>query len=487
MLNPIYLTVAATLLHITVVGTIFFRVVMRKPSVGVSLAWMILVGTIPAVGAVFYLLVGERRVGQRRVRRIEEMRMDYARLAEAVIDKGLTQVDWTQHPAGAQGMDRLGTSLAGLPTVAGSTGKLLTDSDAILQGIAQDIEAAKHSVLMEFYIWNAGGLADDVVEALIRAAERGVSCRVLVDAIGARPWWRTDQPERLRTSGVKVQAACPAGIFRALFSRNDLRLHRKVVVVDGEVAWTGSMNLVDPKFFKQDSDVGQWVDAMLRVEGSVIAPLAMTMISDWMLETDETLEEIVECANLRTVQSKGNQDIQVVPSGPVGTADAALQMLLALINAAQDELVLTTPYFVPDESIVRALRGAAGRGVAVHLVLPERVDSVLTRYASRSYYQELLEVGIYIHLFRGGLLHTKSVTADRAISMFGTVNIDMRSLWLNYEVSLYVYGETFGQHLRYVQEGYIADSDLVDLDEWGSRSLLQKMIENTLRLMSPVL
>ena len=200
------------------------------------------------------------------------------------------------------------------------------------------------------------------------------------------------------------------------------------------------MNLVDPRFFKQDAHVGQWVDAMVRLQGAAVVPLAMTMIGDWMIETAESVELVLRSMPLREVADQGNVDVQVIPSGPGEGADGLLQMLLAVINSARQELVLTTPYFVPDESLLRALRGAAVRGVRVDMILPEKVDSLLTRYASRSYYSDLLEAGVRIHLYRNGLLHTKSITADQRISMFGTVNLDMRSLWLNYEVALFVYG-----------------------------------------------
>jgi cardiolipin synthase len=136
---------------------------------------------------------------------------------------------------------------------------------------------------------------------------------------------------------------------------------------------------------------------------------------------------------------------------------------------------------------MRALRGAAGRGVNVHLILPKRIDSVLARYASRSYFDELMQVGVHIHLYHKGLLHTKSATADRSISMFGTVNLDMRSLWLNYEVSLFVYGNTFGEHLFALQKGYADDSELIDPEVWSRRPLYGRLLENTLRLLSPVL
>jgi cardiolipin synthase len=473
--------------HIATCGVIGYRVIMRKPAVGVALAWLLMVVSVPLLGAVFYLLVGERRVGLRRARRIADLQSDYELLADRFVEDATTKVDWSDHRQAAQGMDRLGKALVGVPTVKGSKGRLWTDSTEILTQLASDIDAAESSVLMEFYIWNEGGLADRVVDSLARAARRGVSCRVLVDAVGARPWWKGAQPKLLRDAGVRVLPAFPAGIWQAMFSRNDLRLHRKIVILDGKIAWTGSMNLVDPRFFKQKSHVGEWVDAMVRSEGAVVAPLAMTVIGDWIVATGESAEEILTTDPFGPINAIGAEDVQVIPSGPVETSDGLLQMLLALINSAQEELVLTTPYFVPDESLLRAIRGAAGRGVDVHLILPERVDSLLTRFASRSYLEELMELKVHVHLFQAGLLHTKSITADRSISMFGTVNLDMRSIWLNYEVSLFIYGTAFGDQLRALQQTYIQQSRQLDLAQWRKRPVHEKVLENTLRLFSPVL
>ncbi len=311
-------------------------------------------------------------------------------------------------------MNHLGRAMAGIQTVRGSSFEMFSDTPTILQAITRDVDASEKSVLMEFYIWNEGGLADEVLEAVIRAAQRGVHCCLLIDALGARPWWKGGQPKRLREAGVELRSALPVGLFRTLIGRTDLRLHRKIVVIDGDVAWTGSMNLVDPRFFKQDSGVGQWVDAMVRLQGSVVVPLAVTMIGDWMLESGTSLEEIITRAELRLVKPEGPADIQVIPSGPGQSGDGLLQMILSLINAAQHELVLTTPYLVPDDSLLRAIRGAASRGVTVRLIVPEKVDSFLTRFASRSYYDDLLDVGVQIYLFRGGLLHTKSIMVDGA-------------------------------------------------------------------------
>jgi len=474
-------------MHAAIIVAVAVRVVMRRPARGIALSWLLLVAALPFVGAFIYLLIGERRIGRKRSQGIDELRGDFRQIASATIPADFTAVDWASLPPAAQAMDRLGRSLVGGATVRGNRFQLFSDTQAILAAIAHDVDASKTSVLMEFYIWNEGGAADQVLEAVIRAAGRGVRCRLLIDALGARPWWKGAQPQRLRDAGVELRASLPVGLLRTMVGRTDLRLHRKIVVIDGASAWTGSMNLVDPRYFKQDSGVGEWVDAMVRFEGTVVNPLAATLIGDWILETGEPMQKLIDSAGLGGAQPVGTANVQVVPSGPGETGDGLLQMLLGLINAAQRELVLTTPYLVPDDSMIVALRGAAGRGVQVTLILPEKVDSFLTRYASRSYYDDLLDAGVGIQLYRGGLLHTKSISVDRAMSMFGTVNLDMRSLWLNYEVALFIYQPEFAAALRELQQTYIAQSVRLEPVAWVARPFRERLLENTLRLFSPLL
>jgi cardiolipin synthase A/B len=223
------------------------------------------------------------------------------------------------------------------------------------------------------------------------------------------------------------------------------------------------------------------------LRGPTVAPLGAMALGDWMLETGTPLDELARDAGLRRIAPMGTADIQVVPSGPGESGDALLQMLLALINAAEEELVLTTPYLVPDESVIWALRGAAGRGVDIKLIVPERVDSLPTRHASRSYFGDLLNAGVGILLYTKGLLHTKSIVVDRKVAMFGTVNLDMRSLWLNYENTLFVYDPAFANELRTLQESYMVDSRKVDPAQWARRSLPGRFFDDAFRLLSPLL
>ena len=480
------LAILAFLQVLLVIG-ISIRVIMNRPPSGVALAWLLIVSMIPYFGAAVYLLIGERRLSPKRVARLDKVREDLKEIAEITVAEGLTNVDWDKHCRNARTMATLGLNTANALTFGGNNLELFSETRSILTRIRQDIDAANTSVLMEFYIWHEGGLADDVLNALISAAQRGVYCLVLIDALGASAWWKGAQPGRLKKAGVLLNSALPVGLFRSLVGRTDLRLHRKIIIIDGETAWTGSMNMVDPGFFKQDGNYGEWIDAMVRIRGTALLPLAAILGGDWVAETGENLRQMGRKAGIKLPAPCGDSDVQVVASGPGSQGNSLLKMMQAMINNAREEVVITTPYLVPDDSLLWALRGATGRGVRVKIIVPETVDSFMTRHASNSYLDGMLNHGIEIYLYRGGLLHTKSIMTDGSISMFGTVNFDMRSLWLNHEVSLFVYDVSFAQQLGRLHSEYLRDSKRLDAEEWENRHVVVKFLENSMRLMSPLL
>ena len=226
---------------------------------------------------------------------------------------------------------------------------------------------------------------------------------------------------------------------------------------------------------------------MVRMEGPSVEALAGTFLEDWELDTGEGLEALEETSDIRSIPAKGTTPVQVVPSGPAIRPEIIHQLLLTTIYGAQRRLLLTTPYFVPDESLMTALISAAHRGVDVTIVVPAEVDSRLVHYASRSLFDNLMTAGITIAAFRGGLLHTKSITVDEEICVFGTVNLDMRSLWLNFEISLFIYDLAFTEQVRSMQMKYIQDSRILNLAEWRQRSVVQRFTENAAQLVGPLL
>ncbi|WP_395686271.1 cardiolipin synthase [Aestuariivirga sp.] len=473
--------------HALLMMGVVVRVLLRRPARGVALAWLLLAVALPYLGALLYFLIGERRISRRRALRLANLQADFRRITAPHIAENAKLLRIEDIAQSQQPLQKAGESLFGVPVIAGNRIQLISDTLGNLRSIAADIDAARESVLMEFYIWSEGGLISDVRDALIRAAKRGVTCLVLIDAMGAGRWWSSEEPAALRGAGVELRAALPVGLLHGLTSRTDLRLHRKIVVIDGGTAWTGSMNMVDPRFFKQDAGVGKWIDAMLRIEGPVAGLLACVMISDWLAEGGDDLEEVLAKTRIRPVSPVAAAPVQVLASGPGETGDSLLQIMLCLITAAHREVIITTPYFVPEDALVLALRGAAARGVRVVLVLPRHIDSLLVRHASRSYFDEILEAGGEILQFDGGLLHTKSITVDGEVALFGTANFDMRSLWLNYEVSLMLYDKRSVADLRELQASYMAAAQPVPFVEWPERPLGARLLESAMRLVSPLL
>jgi len=226
---------------------------------------------------------------------------------------------------------------------------------------------------------------------------------------------------------------------------------------------------------------------MARVRGPCVEALAITFLEDWELEAGEGLEKLEATADAQPQPEVGSAVIQVVPSGPATRKDAVPEILLLAIYAARHEIVMTTPYFVPDELLLTALLSAARRGVRVSIILPKRVDSRLVRLASRAHQGDLIEAGVRLLQFGDGLLHTKSVTIDGELSFFGSLNLDPRSLHLNFEITLLVYNQDFSGRLRSLQSSYADQAVNMDLQVLQKRSPMARLAENSVRLLGPLL
>jgi cardiolipin synthase len=462
-----------------------YRIIMRRLAVGVSLAWIVVVLIFPWFGAIIYLLFGELRLGEQRAIQVKRLEEPRERWLGAIMARAITAPKFDSHCS--DDVFRISKSMFGMPALPGNSLELLDGADTIFESLVRDINAAKHTIHIEFYIWSNGGRADDVAEVLLLAAKRGVRCRVLLDNVGSRPFLSSPMAKRLRDGGIELISALQVGIVRAFFVRFDLRLHRKVVVIDGKVGYTGSFNLVDPRFFKQSAGVGEWVDAMVRVQGPVVEALAVSFLSDWVVESHESVAALAEETVKLDLPNVGHAPVQVLPSGPTSAAQAIEQVVIQCLYAARDNIMITTPYFVPDETLVAALVTAAHRGVDITLILPKKVDSKLTGLAGQAFIGDLLEAGIHVALFDGGLLHTKSITIDHELSLFGSLNLDPRSFHLNFEITLAIYDAEFTTRLRSLQEEYITRSTRASLSEWQSRTRLRKFADNTARLLGPLL
>lgn len=468
--------------HVAVALGLSLRVISRRRPTGVSLAWITLLIAFPVVGAVGYVFVGEPWLSRRRSGRSAQIAEGLrAPIAELEASFG-SRADPDHHAARAVASIGRATGLS--PALGGNRIDMLGDAAAFFDRLVADIDDAEFSCDLLFYIWMPGGRVDEVTAALARAAERGVTCRVLVDAVGGKALMRAGRARRLRDAGAEVRTALPVGVVRGCLSRVDIRNHRKLAIVDDRVAYTGSQNMADPELFKRGSGYGPWVDIMARLEGPAAAQLSAVFEIDWAMEHNR---EVDVTGWVPRPTPAGDAVIQVVPSGPGQRPSALYRMLAATVHGAERTLTMTTPYFVPDDAFASGLVSAAMRGVETTVLVPERIDGPLVRLASRAYYQDLLDAGVRVLAFRGGLLHTKTVVVDDALGIIGTVNLDRRSFWLNYELSLIVRGKGPVGELGRVLRGYIDQSTPIEETAWARRSRVTRLAENTARLLSPIL
>jgi cardiolipin synthase A/B len=451
----------------------------REPSS--RMAWVVVILVAPVVGMVAYVLLGEVNIGRRRIAR---MRAAAARLPppEASVGDGPPRPEIP--PRHAQ-LFRYGRSVSGFAPVGGNQAELMADSDAAIDRLVADIDAADDHVHLLFYIWLPDTNGLKVAAALKRAAGRGVACRALADDLGSRIMIRSEHWRDMQAAGVRLARALPIGnpVLRPLRGRIDLRNHRKIVVIDDRITYCGSQNCADPAF-RIKAKYAPWVDAMLRITGPVARQNQHLFCEDWMGHVDEDLGALLRRPLPPTQPGFA---AQVIGTGPTVRPSAMPEMFQVLMYAARRELTITTPYYVPDEPMQAALCASARRGVETTVVFPARNDSWIVAAASRSYYEELLSAGVRIYEFAGGLLHTKSLTLDGEVTLIGSANLDRRSFDLNYENNILLYDPATTAAMRRRQQEYIDASARVDLATVEAWSPRHRLWNNTVAMFGPVL
>lgn len=468
-----------------VIAGVTLRILMKRRTVAASMAWLLVIYIVPLFGVLAYLAMGELFLGKRRAERAHNMRRSLAEWLQKLQEN--THIFAHHHSDVAHSLFQLCARRQGVGGIKGNKLQLFTSTDDVMHALIRDIGLAHHNIEMVFYIWNVGGMADQVAQALMDASRRGVRCRLLLDSAGSVAFFRSRWPGRLREAGVELSEALQVSLLRVFFRRMDLRQHRKIVIIDNYIAYTGSMNMVDPHYFKQQAGIGQWVDLMARMEGPVAANLGIIYAWDWEMETGQCLLPESPDTNMMPFEQASGHTIQTIASGPGFPEELIHQALLTSIYAAREYLVMTTPYFVPGDELLLAIRTAAQRGVDVRLIIPQKNDSLLVGWASRTFFSDLLADGVKIYQFSAGLLHSKSVLVDGQLSLIGTVNLDMRSLRLNFEITLVIDDSGFGSDLAAVQDDYMHRSHLLDAQQWNQRPVWQRMIERLFYFFSPLL
>lgn len=431
-------------------------------------SWLLLVGFVPLAGLPLYLLFGHPWLSRERIRRQAD--------ASQVIreeQKPLAALRWQPQGQGAEQemvplLERLGDFM---PT-HGNAITLLDDYEEALRALLEDIAQARDRVHLLYYLMFDDRVGDLVCQALLQAAARGVECRLMLDAVGAKRGLRA-YARRLRAGGVQVQELLPGGLRWRRSGRMDLRNHRKIAVFDNRAAYVGSQNLAEPRFVPGYPNR----ELVARVEGPAVAHLEAVFASDWYLETGQRLEVIVT-----TPERQANSATQMLPSGPAYPFSNARDTVNALIHLAKRKLVLTTPYFVPDDGTLSALRIAALSGVDTQLILSWSNNQRLTAWAQESYYAELLASGVKIALYRPHFLHAKHMSIDDNMALVGSMNLDIRSFALNAEIGMLCYDADVVARMRQIEAQYLAEAEHLTLDAWNRRPAWRRSREGIARL-----
>jgi cardiolipin synthase len=456
----------------------------RRP--GSAIAWLLAIMALPIVFFPVYLLLGTAQLPRKRR---EKQKHVNALMRERSLSIPDSELD-PDVPSWLQSAVRLNRELGAYPLTGSNSADLEIDYDTSIASMAADIRTARHDVHALFYTMVLDEVTEDFIAALCEVADRGVKVRVLYDHWGSLSHGKVYRAlrRRLDAHGIEHYPMMPIRPFRdGAFQRPDLRNHRKLLLVDGQVGWMGSQNMIAPHYDKR-SNIRRglhWQETMVRLRGPIVSEMNLLFAIDWFYESGEQLpEEVVVTAPEDTT---GSYECQLVPSGPGFVLENNLLLFNQLFYSADRRISAVSPYFVPDESMLSALITAAKRGVEVELFVSEIGDQFLVFHAQRSYYTALLEAGVRIWLHRAPtILHAKHVTIDDSVTVIGSSNMDIRSFVLQMESSLMVGGTDFMLKMHEVEDVYRSRSRELTLEEWEQRPRVMMVIDNLCRLASSV-
>lgn len=464
------------------IGAIFIVPRNRRPTSG--MAWLLAIFFMPFIGTILFLIIGSRRLPKSRRRKQEEVDRLIAEVsaqAETAVDVSLTS-----HNSALFNVVSLSKNLGALSLVGHNSAKLYRVYEESIAEMAAAVREANDYVHVQFYIFSFDKTTKDFFAAMQEAVARGVKVRVLLDYVASvRTVGNKKTIREFDRIGVQWSYMLPVRPLRGEYQRPDLRNHRKLLVIDGRVGFMGSQNMIDDSYNKK-SNIRRglhWRDLMTKLEGPVVYGLNAVFLSDWFAETNELITGWVHEAPARP--SDGKLECQIVPSGPGFVGENNLQMFVSLLYSAHHRISITSPYFVPDESILYALVAATARGVDVELFVSEIGDQAMVFRAQRSYYEEILRAGVRIFMYRPPyILHSKHFSIDDDIAVIGSSNMDQRSFSLNMEVSMMVHGESFVRDLDDVTDYYREHSRELTLEEWMQQPMRSTLLDNLARLTS---
>jgi len=458
-------------------------ILLERRSPTKTVAWLLVFIFLPFVGFILYVLFGRNWRKKRWVKK--KGLIDYS-VIENIIDQYIDNIlnDKTINYAlgSKERLMHLLIQNADAPLTVNNRLRVLKDAAEKYPVLFEMIENAQKHIHLEYYIIRDDEIGDQLTELLIKKARQGVEVRLLYDGVGSARFGRKNK-KRLVEAGVKTSVFLPVW-FPFLNSKLNYRSHRKIVVVDGTRALVGGIN-IGREYQGMDRRFGYWRDTHLEIEGDGVYSLQLIFLLDWHFSSKENIELLNYFPRQKDHPEK--HYVQIAASGPDSHWESIHQMYFSIITTAEDSLYITSPYFIPDESILMALKIAALSGVDVRLIIPGKPDYKIVHWASHSYLEEIMEAGVRVYQYRKGFIHSKVIIADGALASIGTANMDLRSFHHNFEVNALIYEREVVEDLEYQFFRDLADSEELILREYIKKPLPRQLLESTARLLSPLL
>lgn len=478
---------ALSVVYFIFVTTTIAAIIYDKRDPVKTLSWVIVIITIPVIGFLLYIMIG--RNYRRRKIFSKKIIIDKFQIGN-IISRQLYTVNSMfsdNIPEVEANKDTITLLLNNnkTPLTTGNDVKILLNGDQTFADITEALQKAEKFIHLEYYIINDDNLGNYIADILIERAKAGVEVRVIYDDVGS---WSLSKKyiKRLQNGGVAIFPFLPV-IFPILSSRLNYRNHRKIIVIDGRIAFTGGINIADRYIFGSKK-LGAWRDTHIRIVGDAALSLQVIFATDWYFASEEKLTNTKYFPKKATAKhEKGDLTVQIASSGPDSDWASIMQAYFAAITRAKSHIYISTPYFMPNNPILTAIKVASLSGVDVKILLPNRSDNKIVFWATRSYISELIEAGVKVYLYGGGFIHAKVLMIDGVFSSVGSANMDERSFEDNFEVSAFIYDKEKTMELEKCFKDDLALSRRVKNSKWVKRSKIHSFYEALARLLSPLL
>lgn len=467
-----------TLTQIFFLGTVIF---LENRNPAKTIIWLLILGVLPLLGALFYFVFG-RGFGKHKRLKQKKLRMEHLQTYLNYSPKNINAQNFSLDAPFPykEKLVRLLINNNFVPITVNNRTEVLTNGEETFEALFNELKTAKYQIHLQYYIFKDDAIGQELLRVLLQKAAAGVKVRILLDGWGSYTYAKRFR--ELRKSKIEIEWFYPIR-FPFLTSHLNLRNHRKIVVVDGRVAFLGGLNVGD-EYLSRNEQFGFWRDTFLKLEGDSVHFVQMIFLNDW---NSATRQEIGDVSFYPKPEKFENQMIQIAASGPDADWESALLIYFSALSSAEKKIYLSTPYFIPDESTIMVLKAAALSGLDVRILIQGIPDHKLTYWASHSYFEELLEAGVKIYRYQKGILHAKILILDGEIGGLGSTNFDIRSFNLNYEITAFVYDHRFAERLECDFFQDISDSQEIILADYVKRPLFDRFKESWARLFSPLL